>query len=514
MSLFRAVATVGTYTMASRCLGFVRDALIAAILGVSGATDAFFVAFKLPNFFRRFFAEGAFNAAFVPLFSGWLVKRGHDWAKTSAEHTFAVLLTTLIVLVASFELAMPWVIKLLAPGFTGTPARYLLTIDLARITFPYILFISLAAFFAGILNSFDKYAAAAGTPIILNVCMITALGIAYFSPGQDAFLLAWGVFFAGLGQLYLLWRCSKKIGMDITFRKPVVNKEVKRLVKLGIPGAIGAGVVQIDLLINLMFASVLPTGAVSYLFYADRLNQLPLGVIGIAVTTALLPQLSKAIKAGHMKTTHHLQNRALEFALALTLPSAVALLILASPFVQILFERGEFSSADTHATAMTLMAYVLGLPAYVLVKILAVPFFARKDTTTPVVTASICVGVSITLNFLLISPLAYVGLALSTSLAAWVNVMLLTYYLRKRGWLRLSDSLKFRIPRLALSAAVMGILLWQTSLALEGWLAAGVLYNLLFLLVIISEGILAYGAAVLLLKVFEIAEIRSVLRRV
>lgn len=514
MSLLRAVATVGSYTMASRIMGFVRDALMAAVLGVSGSTDAFFVAFKLPNFFRRFFAEGAFNAAFVPLFSGWLVKRGHEWTKTSAEYIFSVLLVSLITLVCVFEFSMPWVIKLLAPGFSDTPDRYQLTVNLARITFPYILFISLSAFFAGILNSFNKFAAAAGAPIVLNIFMITSLIISYYAPGEDAYLLAWGVFFAGIGQLILLWRSSKKTGMDIGLRKPELNYQVKRLLKLGIPGGIGAGVVQINLLINLMFASVLPTGAVSYLFYADRLNQLPLGVIGIAVTTALLPQLSKCIKAGHMKTAYHLQNRALEFALALTLPSTVALMVMAYPFVQVLFERGEFTSADTAATAMTLAAYVLGLPAYVLVKIFAVPFFARKDTTSPVIAASICVGVSLVLNFILIHPFSYIGLALSTSLAAWVNVGLLMYQLHKRKWLQLSDSVKRRVPRLSLASVLMGVILWKTSLYISHWITAGVFYNLLFVLVIITEGVVAYCAIVLLLRVFELAEIKSVLKRV
>ncbi len=513
MSLFRAVATVGSYTMASRIFGFVRDALMAAILGVSVSTDAFFVAFKLPNFFRRFFAEGAFNATFVPLFSGWMVKRGHEWARASAEYVFAALFITLLGLVLLFEAGMPWVIKFLAPGFSTTPEKFQLTVELARITFPYILFISLAAFFSGILNSFDRYAAAAGAPIILNICMITALVIAYFAPGQDAFFLAWGVFFGGLLQLFLLKKASKQVGMHIRLRKPRLTQEVKKVARLGAPGALGAGVVQINLFLNLVFASLLPTGAVSYLFYADRLNQLPLAVIGIAVTTALLPQLSKSIKANHMKTAFHIQNRALEFALALTLPSTVALMVLAYPFVQILFERGEFTSADTAATALTLSAYVIGLPAYVLVKILGVPFFARQDTRTPVKAATISVAVNLILNAALIYPLGYVGLALSTSLAAWVNVAILLKYLAKHDWLRASEKLKTRIPRLTLASVIMGVILWQSSVLLQDWLTAGIFYKLLFLVTIIGEGLLAYCSIILVLKVFELSEIKSVLKR-
>jgi putative peptidoglycan lipid II flippase len=456
MRLYRSIATVGGFTFLSRITGFIRDALIAGILGVSPLTDAFFVAFKLPNFFRRFFAEGAFNAAFVPLFSGTLASSGLHAARLYGEKIFALLLFGLTGFVFLCENFMPGMISIFAPGFISTPERFELAVTLSRITFPYILFISLASLFSGILNSMGKFAAPAGTPIILNLTMITALLMALFGWAQPGPGLAWAVFWAGIFQLVWLWMSCHFQGMSIRISFPQITPEAKSLVRLGIPGAISAGVFQLNLLMDTIFASSLPTGSISYLFYADRLNQLPLGVIGIAVSTALLPELSKHIKTGNHSAAHHTQNRALEFALAITLPAAVGLIILGGPLVALLFERGAFTSNDAQATGYVLSAFAAGLPAYVLVKILSTKFFAHQDTKTPMKIAIGAVTLNFLLNCLLIGPLSYVGLALATAISAWFNALTLGFLLFSRGWIVFDQRIKTVLPRLLMSSLLMG----------------------------------------------------------
>jgi putative peptidoglycan lipid II flippase len=464
MHLYRSIATVGGFTFLSRVTGFIRDALIAGILGVSGLTDAFFVAFKLPNFFRRFFAEGAFNAAFVPLFSGILVSSGPLAARLYGEKIFALLLFGLTGFVFLFENFMPWAVFLFAPGFEATPERFDLAVTLSRITFPYILFISLASLLSGILNSMGKFASPAATPIILNLTMIVALLMALFeliSPGKG---LAWAVFFAGILQLGWLWVSCHFLGMSLKLSLPTLTPDAKSLIRLGIPGAISAGVIQVNLFMDMIFASWLPTGAISYLFYADRLNQLPLGVIGIAVSTALLPELSKHIKAGDHQEAHVTQNRALEFALAVTLPATVGLIVLGNPLVALLFERGSFTSQDAQSTGYTLSAFAVGLPAYVLVKILSTRFFAHQDTKTPMKIAIAAVILNFILNCLFIGPFSYVGLALATALSAWFNALTLGTLLFLREWIVFDARIKAVLPRLVTSSLIMGLLCYGFQL--------------------------------------------------
>ena len=463
MHLYRSIATVGGFTFLSRITGFVRDALIAGILGVSGLTDAFFIAFKLPNFFRRFFAEGAFNAAFVPLFTGVLVSSGPTAARLYGEKIFALLLFCLTGFVFLMESFMPQIIFLFAPGFEATPDRFDLAVSLSRITFPYIFFISLASLFGGILNSMGKFAAPAGTPVILNLTMIAALLMVlceWIAPGKG---LAWAVFVAGILQLGWLWISCHFQGMSLKPSLPRLSPEIKTLVRLSIPGAISAGVIQVNLFMDMIFASVLPTGSVSYLFYADRLNQLPLGVIGIAVSTALLPELSKHIKAGEHTRAHHTQNRALEFALAITLPAAGGLMILGGSLVALLFERGAFSNIDAAATGYTLSAFAAGLPAYVLVKIFSTTFFAYQDTKTPMKVAIAAVALNFILNFLLIGPFSYVGLALSTAISAWFNAFILGTILLSRKWVIFDTSVKETLPRLFASSVLMVMVCYVLS---------------------------------------------------
>lgn len=507
---YKSIATVGGFTFLSRVTGFVRDSLIASILGVSGLTDAFFVAFKLPNFFRRFFAEGAFNAAFVPLFSGILVSSGPIAARLYGEKVFALLLFGLTGFVFIFENFMPSVVFLFAPGFDATPARFTLAVELSRITFPYILFISLASLFSGILNSMGKFAAPAGAPIILNLTMIMALVLISFeilSPGKG---LAWAVFWAGILQLGWLWAFCHFQGMGVRLSLPQLTPEAKTLIRLGIPGAIGAGVVQVNLFMDMIFASWLPTGAVSYLFYADRLNQLPLGVIGIAVSTALLPELSKHIKADNHKQAQDIQNRALEFALSITLPATIGLVILACPIVGLLFERGAFTSQDVQATGYTLSAFAIGLPAYVLVKILQTQFFARQDTKTPMRVAIGAVILNFVLNCILIGPFSYVGLALSTAIAAWANAFILGGILFKKEWIVVDQRMKEILPRLVISSLIMGLLCYGFQLMMP--FPQGTLLRIGVVGLWIFGGIFSYILTARLVGVFHFKDVQKLLK--
>ena len=513
MALLRSITTVGGYTMISRVLGFARDILIADILGASAVADAFFVAFKYPNFFRRLFAEGAFNAAFVPLFSGLLTAGGRSQAKAFAEGTFAVLLCALLFLVAAFEIGMPWAMYAIAPGFAADPEKFQLAITLTRITFPYLLFISLVSLMGGVLNSLDRFAAAAATPIILNVSLIAALiGLARFTdtPGHA---LAWGVAAAGIAQFLWLYLVLHGSGMGLKLRLPRLTPKVRRLLKLMLPGAIGAGVVQINLLIDVLIASFLPSGAISYLYFADRVNQLPVGVIGVGVGTALLPLLSRQIRSEASAAALDSQNRALEFALLLTIPAAAALMVISGPVILVLFGRGAFGAVEVGAASMALAAYAAGLPAYVLVKVLTPGYFAREDTVTPVKIASLCVAVNLVLNLVLMGPFAHVGIAAATAIAAWINAALLAGGLKRRGHLVIDDRLKSRLPRIALAAAIMTASLVLGAMALAGPLAGAEVPRIAALVVLVAGGIIIYGACAQLSGAADLKELKTIMGR-
>lgn len=456
MVLLRSIVTVGSLTLVSRLFGFVRDILIAAVLGAGMLADVFFVAFKFPNLFRRLFAEGAFNMAFVPLFAGTLEAEGEDAARQFADQALAMLLWLLLGFVVVVELAMPWAMAAFAPGFLDNPEKFDLAVELTRITFPYLLFISLVSLLAGVLNSFGKFAAAAATPILLNICLIGAvLGFANTAetPGHA---LAWGVSVAGMVQLAWLLANSAKSGYRPRMARPRLTPNVKLLLVRALPVALGAGIYQINLLIDMIIASLLPEGSISYLFFADRVTQLPLGVVGVAVGTALLPLLSRQIRAGDEAAAAHSQNRALEFSLLLTLPAAVALAVIASPVVGVLFERGAFDAMASSATAAALGIYAIGLPAYVLVKALAPGFFGRGDTATPVKIAVAAMVVNLVLNLILMGPFLHVGIAMATAASSWLNAGLMAFVLHRRGHLTPDKRLKSRLVGTLLASAGMG----------------------------------------------------------
>src|SRR6516162_9835809 len=464
MALLRSVATVGSYTLVSRLFGFLRDILTAAILGAGLVADAFFVAQRLPNLFRSLFAEGAFSAAFVPLFAGTMAEHGKEAARIFAEDALAVLLAALFGFVLLGEIFMPAVMEVIAPGFSEDPGKFALAVELARITFPYLLFIALVALQGGVLNSVERFAAAAATPILLNLFLIGALLMMDRFGWHDGRALAWAVTAAGLAQfLWLMFSCARA-GLALRLPFPRLTPGVKRTLAVMAPGTIGAGVTQLNLLISTALASLLPGGSVSYLYYADRLNQLPLGVVGIAVGTAILPSLSRQIRLGHLTDAVATQNRGLELALLLTLPAAVALALLATPILSVLFQRGAFGAADTAATAAT-------LPAFVLIRVLAPAFFARHDTATPVKIAIGTMAANLGLTLVLMQFLAHVGIALATTIAGWINALTLLLLLIRRGHFRFDRRARRNLPRVGAAALGMGVVLALLRVALAPALA-------------------------------------------
>jgi len=517
MSLIRAAATVGSFTMISRVTGFLRDVLIAAILGAGPVADAFFVAFKLPNFFRRLTAEGSFTVAFVPLFAGSLEAEGRAEAKRFAEDALAMMCAVLAALTLAMELTMPWVMHVLAPGFVATPERFGIAVELTRITFPYLPLISIVALYGGVLNSLDRFAAMAAAPILLNLILIGAMvGFAdrLETPGHA---LAWGVAAAGLAQLLWLIGAASRAGFSLRLRLPRLTPGVRKLFRLMLPAMLGAGVMQINLLIDMVLASTLPLGSISFLYYADRVNQLPLGVIGVAIGTALLPMLSRQWRGGDAAGALETQNRALEFGALLTVPAAVGIAVLAHPIITVLFERGAFSASDGTATAAAMIAFAAGLPAFVLVKVLQPGFYAREDTSTPVKVAAGAVVLNLVLNLILMQFLAHIGLALATAIASWANGAALAWLLRRDGVFRLDARSLKRLPRILLSAILMGAALFAAlELADRAGLAPfgqGTLVGSLALLGFILLSLVVYFGTATLLGAFRLPELKAALRR-
>ena len=506
MSLVRAAATVGSFTLLSRLSGFVRDMLTAALLGAGPLADAFFVAFKLANFLRRLFGEGAFNAGFVPLLARTIEGEGKEEGRRFAQEAFAIMATVLLVVVLVVEMVMPWFIRALAPGFEPGTLRYAAAVDLTRVTFPYILFICLVALVCGVLNTVGRFAAAASVQLVLNLVMIGSLLLSGLHPEGPAMALAWGVAVAGVVQLAWVMVAVARAGMPIRLVRPRITPRIRRLFALVLPGLVGAGAAQINLLIDTWFATTIEGGP-SWLFYADRLTQLPLGVVGTALGTALLPLLARQLRAGAMLQARYAFSRAIEMALLFTLPAGVALLVAAEPIVRALFERGAFDAADTMATAGALMAFSVGLPAYVLIKVLAPAYFAREDTRTPVKIAVLCLVANVLLIMGLIGPLSHVGIALATAISNWINVVLLAWLLWKDRHIGIDERLRARIPRLVLASMVMAAALWAVQ-----WLAAGT-SPFAMLGLVVATGVASYALAVQLGGGGDMRELRAMLAR-
>jgi putative peptidoglycan lipid II flippase len=514
MSFSRAIATVGGLTLVSRLAGFVRDILTASVLGAGPVADAFFIALKLPNFFRRLFAEGAFGVAFVPLFAAELQVKGRAAAARFAEEALAVLLAVLLPFTLAALAAMPWLMLGLAPGFSDEPAKFAMAVDLARLTFPYLTLISLVALLGGILNALGRFGPFAAAPIAFNLTLVAALLTAPRLGWEPGRAMAAAVTLSGVVQLlWLAWAC-RKAGIVLRLRRPRITEGMRRLFRLVGPGALGAGVMQINLLLNIVLASLLPSGSVSFLYYADRLNQMPLGVIGIAIGTALLPVLARHAAAGDEEKVRHYLSRALEFSLLLGLPAAVALGVSGKPMVAVLFERGAFGPAQTQATAWALAAYAVGVPAYVIAKSLNAAFFARQDTATPVRVAIVVTVSTVALALALLPLLDHVGIALATGLAAWLDVGLLVVALRKRGLLSLDARLTRRGPRIAAAAVGMGVALEFGGAALAPWLAhPATVVRFAALGALVLGGMAVFGGLAHLLGGARLADLTGFLKR-
>ena len=514
MTLARAIATLGGWTMVSRLLGFCRDILFAGSIGAGMVADAFFVAFKFPNFFRRLFAEGAFNSAFVPLFTERLTRDGVEPARDFAAQVASVMVSFMLCFTFVMQLAMPWLMYVIAPGFGDEPEKFALAIELTRLTFPYLMFMALTALLAGMLNSLQRFAAAAAAPVVLNIVLISALVLVrVWKVEMPGHMLATAVSIAGAGQFVLLVLACRRAGIIVRLPVPRLTPGVRRVFRLMVPGLIGAGVVQINLVVDVVLASMLPQGSVSWLYYADRVNQLPLGVVGVAVGVALLPMLSRHLSAGQDAAAAHTQNRAIEFALLLTVPAAAALLTVPGTVVSVLFERGAFGAADALATTGALAAFAVGLPAYVLIKALTPGFFARQDTKTPVKIAVASMTANVVVAVILMQVMAHVGIALATAASAWLNAALLAVTLHRRGQLRIDARLRSCAPRILFAALCMAAVLWAGERLLAPVLADGTVEKAMALAVLVAAGLATYGIIAQLTGAARLGDLRASLRR-
>ena len=463
MSLFKSIAAFGSITLISRVTGFVRDMFLANILGAGSVSDAFFVAYKLPNLFRNLFAEGAFTSAFVPMLSHKMVSEGNQSAIKFASKTVSILTIILCFLILFMEVIMPYLIPLLAPGFESKGGDVALATTLSRITFPFLLFITIVSFQSGILNAFGRFAAPAAASIILNLTMIASVFIIVPFTLTPAHGLAWSVSIAGILEIiwlsYFLKRENIKIRPNLNFIKLLSDSEIKTLFKRIAPGVLGAGVYQINMVIDTILVSFVGAGAISWLYYANRLQQLPLGVVGASISVALLPILSKSIKSENQEEATRTQNKAVEYAALLSIPAAIGLIILAEPMINILFQHGQFGTHETIMTAKAVIAYSISLPVYVLVKSLTPNFFARGDTKTPVKYSIVALITNIIFSLLLIKPFGHVGIAYATSIAAFISLGQYLWGLHKRNYWRLNHALLIKILKIIFSSGCMGILI-------------------------------------------------------
>ena len=514
MSFARAVRTVAGLTMVSRVLGFIRDVLTADMLGAGPMADAFFVAFKLPNFFRRLFAEGAFSVTFVPLFAKAAAAEGQDAAARFAEEAQAALLAILIPLTVALLLFMPAVMLVLAPGFEAGSDRYDLAVKLCRITFPYLTLISITALQGGVLNALDRYGPFATAPILFNLCLIGGLLLTPLFPNA-AYALSWGEFAAGIVQVVWMMGSCRRAGILLKLRRPRLTPQIRRLFTLMGPAAVGAGAVQINIFIDTMIGSLLPAGSISDLYYAERLYQLPLGVIGVAVGTALLPSLARHVRADNREGAKRLEARAIEASLLLSLPAAIALMVAGAPIMTALFARGHFTPADALATSGALAGYSAGIPAYVLAKTLSTGYYAREDTKTPLKFSLITVALNtiFALSFVLIFHLGIFGISAATGITAWLNVGMLAWGLRQRGLLGFDPRLRRVLPRIVLATAMMAAALYAIEMPFAGWWSADIARRGLGLALLVGGGLAVYGAVIVISGATNLRDITGLLRR-
>jgi putative peptidoglycan lipid II flippase len=524
VNLTKALGSVGGLTLASRVLALVRDTLQASYVGAGFASDAFFVAFRLPNMFRALFAEGAFSAAFIPLFNRKVAEGGGTAAGVDfAERAMAVLFPVLLLFTAAMLVAAYPVTWALSGGFERqhpSAVQFAFAVSLSRFTIPYLMLISLVSLLGGILNSLDRFWVNAAAPILLNVAMVGSL---IFFHGGDPYATARAqaisVTVGGVLQLAWLWWACRQAGVSLKLRRPRIDDDVRRMLKLIIPAAAGAGAAQINLAISTALAgNLLAAGSISAIYYADRLNQLPLGMIGIGLGTILLPVVSRLLSQGRDSEAMEMQNRGLELALFLTLPATAAFVFAAEPIVRGLFQHGAFVASDSVRAAQALAAFSLGLPSYVLVKVLTPGFYARSDTKTPLRLALYSVAINLVGNLVLIPSLApwnlgQIGPPLSTAIASTVNVASLYFVLARRGHFALDPQVKRKLPRLALSALLMGAALLLVAPLVDPYLTGSLPVRGAALAVLVGAGVAIYTIACFATGAFRLADLRSLLRR-
>jgi putative peptidoglycan lipid II flippase len=523
-SLVKSVGTIGGLTMVSRIFGFVRDMLLARVLGAGLAADAFQLAFTLPNTFRRLFAEGAFSVAFVPMYSRALhgaedPEDGEEAAAKFADDVLSVFLWVLLAFSGVMMIAMPGIVWLLARDFQDVPGKFEFAVFLSRVTFPYLALVSLVAMLSGLLNARSRFAPGAFAPVLLNIVLIGGIVTGWWlrGPGGDdrivAEALAVAVSFAGVVQLAYLWWAVRRAGLRLHWRFPTFTPEVKRLGLLILPATFGAGIYQISQFVDTFFATSLPQGSLTLLKLADRLNQLPLGIVGIALGTAILPMLSRHIHSGDAAEAQRLQGNAFEIATLLTLPAAAALAICAPAFTAAFFVGGKFTAADGVIMAQIVMALVAGLPAYVIVKILNPGFFAREDTRTPVWTALASLIVNIAINLYVVERYGIVGLAAATAVSASINCLLLYIILHRRGWFHFTARLAGRIARQLVAVAAMAALLWWLMPMMAPYYAGSVIERIWSLAALCAAGGGAFFAVAFLVGALDKDLVRMLTRR-
>ncbi|PHR61187.1 MAG: murein biosynthesis integral membrane protein MurJ [Robiginitomaculum sp.] len=526
MRLIKSTAIIGTLTLGSRVLGLVRDTMTARYLGAGPLNDALITAFKIPNTFRRIFAEGAFNAAFIPLYARRIEENGSQDADNFASESLAALLVLVAAIVILFELTMPWTMNLFGVGlgresldpsgaFPSQLAPFGLAVLCAQITMPYLLLMSLTALFSGILNTHQHFAIAAFTPILLNIILISILFLmaqAMWPVSLLAMFLCIGMTASGVCQLLLvIWAC-KKSGVHISLKRPRLTPGVRRLFVLGIPGMLAAGVTHINIMVSNTIAT-LQDSAASWLYYADRLYQLPLGMIGIAMGIALLPTLTRYLRSGNEEGAKNSLNRAIEISAFLTLPAAVALAVMPQFLVSGLFEQGAFDSTDSLATGRALRMFAFGLPAFILIKVLTPAFFARENTKTPMIYASISAAINLALGLILFKIVGFVGLAFATSFAAWVNVFFLVRTLLREKNFAPDLRLLSRLPRIGIAAIIMGFAICYLSDVFAPYLGQGLVKNYLCLALVSGLGLCIYAVVALLLRAYDFTDIKTALRK-
>jgi putative peptidoglycan lipid II flippase len=520
VSLARNVGTIGGLTAVSRVFGFARDMLLARVLGAGLAADAFQLAFVLPNTFRRLFAEGAFSVAFVPMYTRALASEGgEDAAERFAGDVLAVLVWVLLAFSALAMLAMPAVVGLLAGEYRDVPGKFELAVALSRVTFPYLGLVSVVAMLSGVLNAHARFAPGAFVPVLLNIVLIGGIVTGYLrrDAGGDDVTVAWSIAIAvaaaGLAQLaYMVW-ATRKAGVRLTVTRPRLSPEVKRLGRLILPATFGAGIYQISQFFDTFFATSLAQGSLTLLKYADRLNQMPLGIVGIALGTAILPMLARHIQAGDHASAQALQANAVEMATLLTLPAAAALSVCAPAFVTAFFVGGKMTQAQGDVMAGIVAALVCGLPAYVLVKVFQPAFFSREDTRTPVWIAATALVINIAVNFAVVPRYGIVGLAGATAFTSSLNVATLYAVLHVRGWFRLTWRLVSRIVRQLAASGVMALALWALLPLLERHYAGHAFERIWSLALLVGTGAFVFFASAWLVGALDKGHLAQLRRR-